>query len=171
MRKLRLLAILVVGLVSAGVFIAASPNSNRNFVAHLAGGNEVPANASLGQGEAIFHLSKDGLSLDYQLNVANIDNVTASHIHIAPAGVNGSVTAFLYGPAAPGGGRTDGVLAKGTITAASLIGPLAGHPLSDLVAAMNSGGAYVNAHTNDGVPPVGTGPGDLPTGEIRGQIQ
>src|SRR2546426_2061812 len=36
----------------------------------------------------------------------------------------------------------------GTITAANLIGPLAGHPLSDLVAALSDGGAYANVHTN-----------------------
>jgi hypothetical protein len=63
------------------------------------------------------------------------------------------------------------VLAEGTITAANLIGPLAGHPLSDLIADMESGGAYVNIHTNDGVAPTNTGPGDFPGGEIRGQIR
>jgi hypothetical protein len=30
--------------------------------------------------------------------------------------------------------------------------------------------AYVNVHTNDGVPPAGTGPGDLTGGEIRGNF-
>ncbi len=33
----------------------------RNWVAHLGGDNEVPANASKGQGQAIFQLSEDGL--------------------------------------------------------------------------------------------------------------
>jgi hypothetical protein len=28
----------------------------------------------------------------------------------------------------------------------------------------------VNAHTDDGIAPTGTGPGDLPAGEIHGQI-
>ena len=71
--------------------------------------------------------------------------------------------------ATPGGrsrGRFDGVLATGTITAADLVAPLAGHPLSDLVAAIQSGHAYVNVHTNDGVAPTNTGPGDFPGGEI-----
>jgi hypothetical protein len=36
---------------------------------------------------------------------------------------------------------------------------------------MESGGAYVNIHTNDGVAPTNTGPGDFPGGEIRGQIR
>ena len=33
-----------------------------------------------------------------------------------------------------------------------------------------SGNAYVNVHTNDGVDPPNTGPGDFPGGEIRGQV-
>ena len=41
---------------------------------------------------------------------------------------------------------------------------------ADVVAKMRSGGAYVNVHTNDGVAPTNTGPGDFPGGEIRGQI-
>ena len=65
----------------------------------------------------------------------------------------------------------DGVLAEGTITAADLVGPLAGHPLSDLIDAIQAGNAYVNVHTNDGVAPTNTGPGDFPGGEIRGQLE
>ena len=37
-------------------------------------------------------------------------------------------------------------------------------------ALIENGGAYVNVHTNDGVAPPGTGPGDLPGGEIRGDL-
>ncbi|MGH9191210.1 MAG: hypothetical protein ACRDZ0_01905 [Acidimicrobiales bacterium] len=47
---------------------------------------------------------------------------------------------------------------------------MAGQPFSALVDAMLAGGTYVNAHTNDGLAPPGTGPGDLPAGEVRGQI-
>jgi hypothetical protein len=32
---------------------------------------------------------------------------------------------------------------------------------------LENGGAYVNVHTDDGVAPSNTGPGDLPGGEIR----
>jgi hypothetical protein len=42
--------------------------------------------------------------------------------------------------------------------------------MSDLLAAIAAGDAYVNVHTNDGIPPTGTGPGDLPGGEVRGQV-
>ncbi|HSF30366.1 MAG TPA: CHRD domain-containing protein [Candidatus Tectomicrobia bacterium] len=149
--------------------LAGQPEA-RNFVAHLSGDEEVPARDTLAQGQAIFHLSEDGAELDYKLIVANIENVVAAHIHLGPVGVNAPVVAFLFGPAAPEGGRVDGVLAEGTITAADLVGPLTGMAFSVLVEAMRTGGTYVNVHTDDGVTPINTGPGDFPGGEVRGQI-
>jgi hypothetical protein len=151
--------------------LVADPPAARNFVAHCTGDEEVPARETLAQGQAFFQLNADGTELRYKLIVANIDNVIAAHIHIGVFGVNGPVVAFLFGPASPGGGRSDGVIAEGTITSANLVGPLAGMDLSVLLAAMRTGGAYVNVHTNDGVAPTNTGPGDFPGGEVRGQIQ
>lgn len=84
--------------------------------------------------------------------------------------------AWLYpssaaAPGPTGGGRIQGVIATGTISAADLlVGPLAGEPLSALVELLENDGAYVNVHTNDGMGDVDTGPGDFPGGEIRGQI-
>jgi len=149
---------------------AAGAGLNANWSDHLTGAQEVPARDSKGQGQAIFHLSDDGSSVDFKLMATNIDNVIAAHIHIGPLGVNGPVVVFLYGPAAPGAGRHNGVLSTGTFTAANLTGPLAGQPLSALIDAMRSGNAYVNVHTNDGVAPINEGPGDFPGGEIRAQI-
>jgi hypothetical protein len=166
----RVLLIVLIMLVTTSVAYA-SPAASENFAVPLSGGEEVPARDTNARGVAIFHLSEDGTELSYKLIVANIDNVVASHIHMGPAGVNAPVVAFLFGPAAPAGGRTDGVLAEGTITAANLVGPLAGHQFSDLVAALEVGNAYVNVHTNDGVAPTDTGPGDFPGGEIRGQFK
>jgi len=158
------------GVVALSAMAADVPDA-KNFVAHLAGDNEVPARDTRGVGEVKFQLSDDGTVLEYRLISSNITNVVQSHIHIAPEGVNGPIVVFLFGLVAPGGGRTDGVLATGSVTAANFIGPLAGHPMADLIAALRSGGAYVNVHTNDGVDGVNTGPGDFPGGEIRGQIR
>jgi hypothetical protein len=170
MRKTLLLGLVLMGcLVVVGAAMAANDN-NRNFFAHLSGDEEVPPRETRAVGQAVFHLTEDGTELEYTLIVANIENVVAAHIHVAPAGVNGPVVAFLAGTFAAGGGRFDGVLAKGTITADDLIGPLAGHPLSDLVNAMTAGNTYVNVHTDDGIDPTNTGPGDFPGGEVRGQI-
>ena len=167
MRVHRIL-ILCVGLLvtAAGGALAA------DFVAApLSGGEEVPARDTNARGNATFEVSADGSQITYKLIVANIDNVTMSHIHLGPAGANGGIVVFLFGPVAAGGGRSNGVIATGTFTAANLIGALAGHPLSDLIDAMRAGNAYVNVHTDDGVAPSNTGPGDFPGGEVRSQIR
>lgn len=146
-------------------------NGGKNAAVPLSGDEEVPPRDTRARGTAVFHLSDDGTELSYKLIVANIENVVQSHIHIGPAGENGPVAVFLYGAVAAGGGRVSGVLAEGTITAADFIGPLEGLAMDDLLAAMTSGNAYVNVHTDDGVDPINTGPGDFPGGEVRGQIR
>ncbi|MRX42298.1 CHRD domain-containing protein [Agromyces kandeliae] len=156
--------------VVASLTPVAAQADDTTYTAQLSAANEVPANASLARGAAIFQLSADGTELDYRLIVANLENPIAAHIHLAPEGTNGAVVTFLYGPMPAGAGRTSGVIATGTITAANLIGPLAGASLADLVAEIEAGNTYVNVHTNDGEPPANTGPGDLASGEIRGQI-
>ena len=160
-------------LVLAAPAVAEPPDA-KNFVTHLTGANERPdPRETKATGQAIFHLSKDGTELSYKLIVANINNVVAAHIHVGSADVAGPVVAFLFGfpPVAPGGGRSNGVLAQGTITSADLIGPLAGMDLDDLIDEIHAFNTYVNVHTNDGVAPINTGPGDFPGGEIRGQIR
>ena len=150
----------LLAMVTALAFGAVAPAASAqptNFRAVPSGGNEVPAVDTLARGVATFQLNDEGTELTYRLVVANIDNVVAAHIHVAAPGVNGPVVAFLF-TGAPSG-RVNGVLAEGTITAANLVGPLAGHPLSDLVAAMEAGNTYANAHTVA-----------HPGGEIRGQI-
>ena len=166
MKRWLIVAALFCAAVGAGAAVAV----NGNYNAHLNGDSEVPATASQGQGQASCKSSNDGSVLECKLIASNIENVIAAHIHLGPEGVNGPVVAFLYGPAAPGEGRTTGELSTMSITAGNLVGPLAGQPLSALVDAIEAGNAYVNVHTNDGVPPTNTGPGDFPAGEIRGQL-
>ena len=145
--------------------------SGQNYGAHLDGDAEVPARETLAQGQAVLKLTPSGDSISYRLIASNIENVVQAHIHVGASTEMGPVVAFLFGPVQTGGGRTDGVLATGTITADDLIGPLTGGSIDDLVEEINSGNAYVNVHTNDGVAPPDTGPGDFPGGEIRGQIE
>ena len=166
MRLLRILSL------CSGLLLAAGTATAASFVAApLSGDQEVPAREPKARGTATFDVSSDGTSITYKLIVANIDNVIASHIHLGPAGSNGPVVAFLFGAVPAGGGTSNGVLATGTITAANLTGPLAGQPLSALLAAMQAGNTYVNVHTDDGTPPTNTGAGDFPGGEIRSQIR
>jgi Asp-tRNA(Asn)/Glu-tRNA(Gln) amidotransferase A subunit family amidase len=131
------------------------PPEPTTFTAQLTGDEEVPPSGSDATGSAAFTL--DGDSMQYTLNVTNIYNVTAAHIHVAPAGVNGPVVVPLFSGNATG--LVDGVLAEGTITADDLAGPLAGMTMDDLVAEIDSGNTYVNVHTSA-----------FPGGEIRGQI-
>ena len=133
-----------------------------NLRTHLHGDEEVPARDTAAQGQAIFHINDDGTAISYKLIVANIENVTQAHIHLAPAGSNGGIVAWLYPSAPPSQlipGRTQGTLGEGEITASSLVGSLSRQPLSVLLNAMRNGGAYVNVHTLQ-----------FPPGEIRGQI-
>ena len=143
----------------------------------LSGDEEAPVMRITGaHGSANVRLSKDGQSMDFVLEVNNIENVTMAHIHMAAKGVAGPIVVWFFpsvtstAPLPGGGGAYEGLLAKGTFTAADLRGPLAGKSLSDLVAAIVAGNTYVNVHTDDGVAPANTGPGDFPGGEIRGQL-
>lgn len=162
-------------------------NADFNLGTHMTGAEEVftPATAggptpadSRGEGEAIFRVSADGSTVDFRLIASNIDNVIMSHIHCGRPGENGPIRMWLYpviGPSgAPGPNGTgphDGVLASGTFSPAGVTCPASavGQDMS-LLAAMRAGLTYVNAHTNDGVAPTNTGPGDFPGGEIRGQL-
>jgi hypothetical protein len=142
--------------------ILKSANVPVNYTAHLSGDQEVPPKETLATGQAIFQLNKEGTELSYKLIVANLEDLHMSHIHIAPPGTNGGVVVWLY-PSAPPAvmlpGTTNGILATGTITSASLVGALKGKTLNDLIVKMNEGNAYVNVHTMMN-----------PGGEIRGQI-
>lgn len=162
-RRLALVAALTLAVAAAFGTTASADSDQAAMTATLSGAEEVPANDSLARGMAIFQLSEDGTSLSYSLSVANLDNITQAHIHLAPAGVNGAVVAWLYPsapPAQPIPGRTSGILMTGTITEANLVGPLAGASFDDLLDAIRAGNTYVNVHTNPG----------FPGGEIRGQI-
>ncbi len=67
--------------------------------------------------------------MSYRLIVAHLENVLMSHIHVAPAGENGPVVAWLY-PSAPQPalipGFSNGILQTGVITADDLVGDLSG---------------------------------------------
>jgi len=165
MKQRHILFSLVVVSALAITTVVASADSS-NFVAPLKAREEVqtPAVISNAAGVSTLTVAKDGDSLSYRLIVANIDDVLFSHIHCGLAGLNGPVVAFLYpGPTV----SPKGVLATGTIRDADVIdrpdsaacpGGVSG--LDDLLAKVESGGAYVNVHTVV-----------YPMGEVRGQIR
>lgn len=139
-----------------------------SFSATLSGSAEVPPVPTAATGTGTFSISGD--QIVYTVNiVVGIENAVASHIHIAPAGENGPVRLNLCGTGDPLPACTSGT---GVLVSASN-GTVVGTPpisFDSLVSAMRSGGAYVNVHTDDGVGQPNTGPGDMASGEIRGQI-
>jgi CHRD domain len=135
-----------------------------SFSATLSGAEEVPAVPTTATGTATFTVS--GGQITYTINVSGIENAVASHIHVAPVGENGPVVMNLCGtgdpvPACVSG---TGVLATGTN------GTAVGITFDELVAEMQAGNTYVNVHTDNGSPPPNSGPSDMASGEIRGQI-
>ena len=154
------------GALTAPVFVQAQHDGTaHHHDTHMTGDNEVPVRDTRAQGQTNFTVSEDGLSISYKLNVANLETITQAHIHLAPAGTNGNIVAWLY-PSQPPfqitliPGRTQGTLAEGTFGASRLINDLAGQPLSALLTAIRDGRTYVNVHTTR-----------FPPGEIRGQIK
>jgi hypothetical protein len=126
------------------------------FTADLSGDDELPPVDTNATGIATFQTN--GNTMNYQLSVSDLNNVTAAHIHRGDADHNGKVVASLYSNMSTG--PKNGLLSQGTITTSNLRGPLAGHPLSDLIDIMDNGTAYANVHTKD-----------FPLGEIRGNIE
>ena len=153
---MRTITTLILGLLLG--LMATPLLAGDNFRTHCNGGNEVPPVDSDGQCQAIFNLTEDETGLRYKLIVANLEFVTQAHIHLAPAGQNGGVVAFLFG-FEPGGVTVNGILAQGVLTDGDLIGALSGMTIADLVAELETGDAYVNVHTQS-----------MPPGEVRGQI-
>ncbi len=126
------------------------------FDAKLTGKNEVPAKDTNATGIAEFTITGAN-SMSYKVSVANMQKVTAAHIHKGKVGENGPIIVTLFKTGSPSA-TTNGTLSQGNITSAKLEGPLAGKQLSDLINLLNNREAYVNVHTQAN-----------PNGEIRGQ--
>jgi hypothetical protein len=132
-----------------------------DFSASLAGGNEVPPVSTEGTGLTTFSLNDSQTALDYTLITYGLEDTVQAHIHIGPAGENGPVVVFLFGPEASGVTQ-DGILAQGRITQGDLI-PMPGvfdGTMATLIDHLRAGTAYVNVHTLAN-----------PGGEIRGQVE
>lgn len=132
-----------------------------NFGAQLAGSNEVPPVETTGTGFAAFSSNASQTAIDYTLLTHGLVDVTQAHIHIGAPDENGPVAVFLFGFADPAV-NSDGLLARGTITASDLIateGVFDG-TMETLMDHLRAGTAYVNVHTVAN-----------PPGEIRGTIE
>lgn len=131
----------------------------QEFDAILTSAAEVPPVQSSASGFAELEVEEGSDNMEYGIIAINIDKVTKAHIHQGSSSEAGPVVATLFNPSTPTG-PTSGELTDGFITSANLEGPLQGKQLSDLIALMQNGQAYVNVHTEQN-----------PDGEIRGTIE
>jgi hypothetical protein len=137
----------------------------QTFTATLTGGGERPTPVTTpAAGSGTFTLSEDGNTLSWNFTTTGLNNVTASHIHIGGREVAGPVVLLLYSAAA-----SSNQPITGSVTRATYTSPL-GVSFDGLLQLMRAGDTYINIHTDNGVAPANTGPGDFPGGEIRGQI-
>ncbi len=161
---------LVLLLVAAGFLTACEDDVTapgaETFTATLNGANERPvALPTLATGTGSFTLSADRNSLTWTLALTGANNVVASHIHFGGASIGGGPIVFgLYAAA-----KANNPLISGSVTRAAFSSPL-GVSFDTLISLLESGDTYLNIHTDDGVAPTNTGPGDFASGEIRGQI-
>src|SRR5215211_811045 len=144
--------LLIMPLVS---FINIFADDNR-FSTPLTGMEEVPPVNTNSTGIALFELVNN--NINYKLNVTNLDNIKAAHIHSGEFGQNGDIVVTLFQSATPID-IVNGTLTEGKVAADDLQGPLKGKTINDLVQLINNTQTYVNIHTEQYL-----------NGEIRGQI-
>lgn len=130
------------------------------FKATLSGDQEVPPVDTETTGRAYLWLNKAETQIEFQLHVNDGQAITQSHIHCAPAGVNGPIVVFLAGLHANGLDVNGKWISNATITDASIVNPLCGATVAELAASMRAGTTYVNVHSIAN-----------PGGVVRGQIE
>ena len=154
------------GIIGAAVILVAATSCGsdttgptaKTYVANLIAANEGAGHTSPGSGVLTF--VDNGDVINWSLNLTNITNVTASHIHLGAATnvgtTAGPVIINLFLPnRPPETGTLTGLVARGTITNANN----SSVSLDSLRVLFNNGNAYANVHTTAN-----------PGGEIRDQI-
>ena len=136
----------------------------------LSGYNIAPLTLSTGaSGEFSAQISKDETQISYELSYSGFgSDVTQAHIHFGRTAVVGGVSAFLCtnlgnGPAGTPACPPSPGTVTGTLTASSVIGPvaqgIAPGEFAELVRAIRAGATYADVASVN-----------FPAGEIRDQI-
>ena len=126
------------------------------FTAELSGDDELPPVNTDANGTITIQGSNQ--SLNYQLALSDMKNVTAAHIHFGNDDENGKIVVTFLKSDNPSGLEVETL--GGNFTVDDVQGPLAGLPLEQLISFMGNGSTYVNVHSTE-----------FPLGEIRGQIE
>jgi hypothetical protein len=170
MIRSKLFAISVAALALVGACDEDDDNGTgpvvQTFTASLTGAKERPTpRTTPANGSATFTLSADGNTLSWNVTMTGTNNVFASHIHVGGPECDCPIGLGIFSSST----AVNNPAISGSVTRATYASPL-GISFDALISLMRSGDTYVNVHTNDGVAPTNTGPGDFPGGEIRGQI-
>lgn len=162
MKRFAFVTLLVLLALLATIGTAMAEEARTVFSTGLSG--EDSGSGSDAHGNAVFMFAEDGSAMKYKLVVNGLDNVLMAHIHVADTpGGNGPPVLWLYPNASPPSlieGTFNGLLASRTVTSGDLTGAAGIGSLSELMAAIEQGRAYVNVHTTA-----------FPGGEIRGTIR
>jgi len=129
------------------------------FAAGLTGGQEVPPVVTAAKGIARLKLNAAETAMRFVVKVAQITDVTASHIHCGAVGVNGPVGVTLFSGGPVSFGAEPGILAEGITEAPDAGNGCGWADMADVIVAQANGATYVNVHTLVNA-----------AGEIRGQI-
>ena len=151
--------LLTVCVLAVGLGMAGVAGADELFKATLTGDQEVPPVVTDTSGKAFFSLNKDETAIEFHLHVSDGVRITQSHIHCAPAGVNGPIIIFLGGLHAAGLNIDGKWVSNATITNTSIINPACGATLAAIAQQMRNGNTYANVHSVA-----------HPGGVIRGQI-
>ena len=95
------------------------------FYTELSGDAGVPPVETDGSGMAAFRW-REGAYFSYTLAVADLEHVTAAHIHLGRANATGDVVVTLYAGDEPTEGEVNAILAEGGAFQEDIGGPLAG---------------------------------------------
>jgi hypothetical protein len=151
-----LVIISIIGSVLAFNAIQQQVLGQQAFTAELSGDNELPPVNTESNGTIT--IQGNNQSINYQLSLSDMTNVTAAHIHLGAEDENGKVVVTLLNSDSPAGLELETL--GGNFTDDDVQGSLAGLPLEQLIGFMGNGSTYVNVHSVD-----------FPFGEIRGQIE
>jgi len=153
-------ALAIAALVSlAAMGGAGDVAAETNFTTVLKPNRAIFPSESSARGTATLRLSGDGRTLYFQVDAFDVGTISQIHIHLGevattpegehyhrpPEEGHGGTVGFLLN-FSPNGYVGNGTVAKGTLTATDLLGPLKGQPMKVLEDHLRKGWAYVNVH-------------------------
>ncbi len=134
--------------------------TSATYSAELTGAESVPPVETAAAATLTLTYDAQTEELSFVLEItSNLTNPSVAAIYQGSSGTSGSPVYMLFVDPSPDEGSSLGELASGTIIEQDLIGPLQGGTITDLIALIQEGGAYVSI-----------GNTSHPVDAIRGQI-